>query len=106
MAIPIEGLNQCMGRRQFRFVLCYRLGIPLFVENSPCPCFGSLMDAFGDHAVHCTNDVGLKFRHNLVRDGLADIFFKSGVVVRKEVSLGIQSGNDPNPRQADIMVYN
>ncbi|XP_026410732.1 uncharacterized protein LOC113305956 [Papaver somniferum] len=34
LAIPISGLNQCFSPRQLRVVLCYRLDIPLFVEDS------------------------------------------------------------------------
>lgn len=36
LAIPAYGLGQKMGPRQFCVVLCYRLGIPLFAENSVC----------------------------------------------------------------------
>lgn len=34
LAIPIDGLGQKLGPRQFCAVLSYRLGIPLFAENS------------------------------------------------------------------------
>lgn len=44
------------------------------------------MDAFGDHALYYASDVGLKFRHDLVQDVLADIYFISGVAARKEVA--------------------
>ncbi|PWA39433.1 hypothetical protein CTI12_AA572020 [Artemisia annua] len=57
-----------MNHRQFRSVLCYRLAIPMFSEGSICPsCNVHRMDQWGDHAVHCSSEVGVKFRHNLHR---------------------------------------
>ncbi|PWA82796.1 hypothetical protein CTI12_AA092060 [Artemisia annua] len=45
----------------------------------------------GDHAVHCSSEVGVKFRHNLVRDILVDICSKVGIMVRKEAPMGFLS---------------
>ncbi|XP_026378741.1 uncharacterized protein LOC113273199 [Papaver somniferum] len=50
--------------------------------------------------------VGLKFRHDLVRDVIVDICYKAGVPVRKEVFLGFLSDNDKNLRPADILILN
>lgn len=49
--------------------------------------------------------MGLKFRHNLARDVLADMCYKAGVAVRKEATLGFLSDGSSS-RPADIMVYN
>ncbi|PWA58431.1 hypothetical protein CTI12_AA400130 [Artemisia annua] len=50
------------------------LAIPMFSEGSICPsCNVHRMDQWGDHAVHCSSELGVKFRHNLVRDILVDI---------------------------------
>ncbi|PWA93661.1 hypothetical protein CTI12_AA068230 [Artemisia annua] len=58
--IPIDGLGQRMNHRQFRSVLCYRLAIPVFDEGSLCPsCNVHRMDQWGDHAVHCSSEVGV-----------------------------------------------
>nr|GEU30350.1 pentatricopeptide repeat (PPR) superfamily protein [Tanacetum cinerariifolium] len=73
------------------------LATPMFSEVSICPsCNVHQMDQCGDHAVHCSNEVGVKFRHNLVRDILVDICSKVGIMVRKEAPLGFLSkdGND------------
>ncbi|XP_026396185.1 uncharacterized protein LOC113290808 [Papaver somniferum] len=105
-AVPISGLNQCLGPRQFRAVLCYRLGIPLFVENSLCPSCNKSMDIFGDHALHCAKDIGYKFRHDIVRDVIIDICYKPNVPSRKEVSLGLQTDDDRDLKSADILVLN
>ncbi|XP_026397561.1 uncharacterized protein LOC113292985 isoform X1 [Papaver somniferum] len=105
-AIPIHGINQAIAPRQFRSVLIYRLGIPLFSKDSMCSSCNKLMDVFGDHAVHCAGEVGQKFRHDLLKDVLADMCYKAGVVARKEVSLDLSSNNANSLRPADILVYN
>lgn len=61
---------------------------------------------FGDHALHCAIDVGLKFRHDLVRDTSADACFRAGVPARKEVALGLLYDDGSALRPADILVYN
>lgn len=106
LAIPIEGLGQKIGPRHFSAILKYRLGIPFFEEDGVCPSCSSAMDKFGDHAVHCKNDLGLKFRHDLLREIIADICYRLGVPARKEVDLGLISDNGSGIIPADIMVYN
>ncbi|GJS54136.1 putative reverse transcriptase domain-containing protein [Tanacetum coccineum] len=105
--IPIDGLGQKMNHRQFRSVLCYRLAIPMFSEGSLCPsCNTHRMDQWGDHAVHCSSEVGVKFRHNLVRDILVDICSKVGIMVRKEAPMGFLSGDGKDLRPADLLLFN
>ncbi|PWA61623.1 RNA-directed DNA polymerase, eukaryota [Artemisia annua] len=42
------------------------LSIPMFSEGSFCSsCNIHRIDQWGDHAVHCSSEVGMKFRHNL-----------------------------------------
>lgn len=101
-AIPISGLNQAVGPRHFRYVLQYRLGIPLFGEDSTCPCCKRVMDHFGDHVVHCASEVGQKFRHDMVRDLLADICYKYDIDARKEAPLGFISDTNTPLRPADV----
>lgn len=90
-AIPIQGLNQSIGPRQFRAVLIYRLGIPIFGPDSFCPFCKRDIDIYGDHAVHCASEIGGKYRHDMVCDTFADICYKSGVAARKEVHMGFLS---------------
>lgn len=107
LPIPIYGLNQTLVPRQFRSVLNYRLGIPLFRENSRCSVCKRDMDIFGDHALHfCASEVGMKFRHDLVRDVLVDICFRASVSARKEVVLGLRSYGNNTLLSADLLVYN
>ncbi|GKC42008.1 hypothetical protein Tco_1059730, partial [Tanacetum coccineum] len=42
------------------------LAIPMFSEGNLCPsCNAHQIDQWGDHAVHCSSEVGVKFQHNL-----------------------------------------
>lgn len=104
-AIPISGLNQSVGPRQFRVILEYRLGIPLFEADTLCTVCDKPMDIYCDHALHCAKEVGLKFRHDMVRDVFADICYKAGVAARKEVYLDFSSANDTGLNPADILLY-
>lgn len=104
--IPIAGLNQVVISRQFSVVLQYRLGVPFFEAKSSCSIYAKHMDIYSDHAIHCASEVGPKFRHDMVRDVVADICYKAGVAARKEVSLGFLSNNENTLKPADVMVYN
>ncbi|GKA03367.1 putative reverse transcriptase domain-containing protein [Tanacetum coccineum] len=84
-----------------------KLAIPMFCEGSLCPsCNVHRMDQWGDHAVHCSSKVGVKFRHNLVRDILVDICSKVGIMVHKEAPMGFQSEDGRDLRSADLLLFN
>ncbi|KAL9247624.1 hypothetical protein vseg_021038 [Gypsophila vaccaria] len=106
-AVPIYGLGQTMNGRTYRCVLSYRLGVPLFPVVRPCSACSRVFDgdAFGDHAVSCTGTVGVKHRHNLVRDTLLDICFRAGISAAKEVDVGLSDGNGKPLRPADLLLY-
>ncbi|GJX46519.1 coatomer, epsilon subunit, partial [Tanacetum coccineum] len=104
--IPIDGLGQRMNHRQFRSILCYRLAVPMFSEGSLCPsCNTHRMDQWGDHAAHCSSEVGVKFRHNLVRDILVDICSMVGIMVRKEAPMGFFSEDGKDLRPANLLLW-
>ncbi|GKF07434.1 hypothetical protein Tco_0041658, partial [Tanacetum coccineum] len=50
---------------------------------------GFCWDIYGDHAVSCAGIIGIKHRHNVVRDTLIDICFRSGISAGKEVDIGL-----------------
>nr|GEY58670.1 putative reverse transcriptase domain-containing protein [Tanacetum cinerariifolium] len=89
--VLISGLGQTMNGRTYRCVLCYRLGVPLFSAPKPCSaCFRVFAgDICGDHAVSCAGIIGIKHRHNVVRDTLVDIYFRSRISAGKEVDIGL-----------------
>ena len=109
LAIPIDGLGQHMSSIEYRTILKYRLMIPIFPNDEICPiCRKACLDSFGEHAVHCKELPGFKYRHDLVRDVLFDIFRRAGVSVKKEAPVNFLT--DPSEgrstlRPADILVF-
>ena len=82
--VPISGLGQTMNARTYRCVLCYRLGVPLFSFQRPCSACSRVFtgDVYGDNVVSCAGIIGIKHRHNVVRDVLVDICSRSGISAR------------------------
>lgn len=105
--VPISGLGQTMNARTYRCVLCYRLGVPLFSVQMPCSACSKVFtgDIYGDHAVSYPGTIGIKHRHNMVRDTLVDICSRSGVSARKEVDIGLGGEREQFLRPADILLY-
>jgi len=64
---------------------------------------------FWEHAVHCKELSGFKYRHDFVRDVLFDIFRWAGVSVKKEEApvnlLTGQLDRISTLRHADVTVY-
>ncbi|GJR01946.1 hypothetical protein Tco_0524930 [Tanacetum coccineum] len=106
-AVPILRLGQTMNGRTYRCVLCYRLDVPLFSVTKSCSACSRVFmgDIYGDHAVSCAGIVGIKHRHNVVRDTLVDICYRSGISSGKEVDIGLGGGSDKSLRPADVLLY-
>ena len=49
--------------------------------------------------------VGIKHRHNVVRDTLVDVCYRSGISARKEVDIGLAGANDEALKPADVLLY-
>ncbi|GKD08825.1 hypothetical protein Tco_1188510 [Tanacetum coccineum] len=105
--VLISGLGQTMNNRTYRCVLCYRLGVPLFVIPKPCSACSRVFagDIYGDHVVSCAGIVSIKHRYNLVRDNLVDICFRSRISVGKEFDVGLSGGRDKPLRPTDMLLY-
>ncbi|GKD18350.1 hypothetical protein Tco_1207508 [Tanacetum coccineum] len=105
--VPISGLGQTMNGKTYRCVLCYRLGVPLFSISKPCSACSKVFtgDIYGDHVVSCAGIIGIKHRHNAVRDTLVDICFRSGISAGKEVDIGLSGDGDKALRSADMLLY-
>ncbi|GJR91880.1 hypothetical protein Tco_0215891 [Tanacetum coccineum] len=103
--VPISGLGQTMNGRTYRCVLCYRLGVPLFSVSKSCSACSRVFagDIYGDHAVSCAGIVGVEHRHNIVRDTLIDICFRSGISAGKEVDIGLSSSPLTQTGMADFV---
>ncbi|GKB86411.1 RNA-directed DNA polymerase, eukaryota, reverse transcriptase zinc-binding domain protein [Tanacetum coccineum] len=64
-----------------------------------------LGNIYGDHDVSCAGIIGIKHRHNVVRDTLVDICYRSGISAGKEVDIGLDGGRDKPLRPADMLLY-
>ncbi|GKE61249.1 hypothetical protein Tco_1511616, partial [Tanacetum coccineum] len=62
-------------------------------------------DIYGDRVVSCAGIIGIKHRHNIVRDTLVDICYRSGISAGKEVDIGLDGGCDKPLRPADMLLY-
>ncbi|GJZ72755.1 hypothetical protein Tco_0636901 [Tanacetum coccineum] len=59
----------------------------------------------GTMLYHAFGIIGIKHRHNAVRDTLVDICFRSGISAGKEVDIGLGGGCDKALRPADMLLY-
>ena len=109
LTIPIDGLGQHMSPVEYQTILRYRLMIPIFSIEKICPvCRKACLDTFGEHAVHCRELPGFKYRHDVVRDVLFDACRRAGISVKKEAPVNFLT--DPQDgrstlRPADILVF-
>ncbi|GKD19737.1 putative reverse transcriptase domain-containing protein, partial [Tanacetum coccineum] len=105
--VSISGLGQTMNGRTYRCVLCYRLGVPLFSVSKPCSACSRVFmgDIYREHVVSFSGIVGIKHRHNVVRDTLVDICYRSGIYSGKEVDIGLGGERDKSLRPADLLLY-
>ncbi|GJU69332.1 hypothetical protein Tco_1255591 [Tanacetum coccineum] len=85
----------------------YAAGIPLFSVPKQCSACSRVFTGYiyGDHVVSCTGIIGIKHRHNVVRDTLIDIYFRLRISAGKEVDIGLGGGRDKPLRPADMLLY-
>ncbi|GJR39358.1 hypothetical protein Tco_1215042 [Tanacetum coccineum] len=62
-------------------------------------------DIYGDHAVSYAGIIGIKHRHNVVRDTLVDICYRSGISAGKEIDIGLDGGCDKPLRPTYMLLY-
>ncbi|GKB15919.1 DNA helicase [Tanacetum coccineum] len=62
-------------------------------------------DIYGDHAVSCAGIICIKHSHNVVRDTLVNICYRSRILAGKEVDIGLDGGRDKPLRPADMLLY-
>ncbi|GJV27057.1 hypothetical protein Tco_1383505 [Tanacetum coccineum] len=109
LAISIDGFGQHMSPVEYRTILKYRLMILLFPVDAIFPvCRKACLDSFGEHAVHCKELPGFKYRHDMVRDVLFDICRRAEISAKKEAPVNFLT--DPSDgrstlRPADVLVF-
>nr|GEW71864.1 hypothetical protein [Tanacetum cinerariifolium] len=62
-------------------------------------------DIYEDHVVFCAGIIGIKHQHNVVRDTLVDICFRSEISAGNKVDIGLGGGSDKPLRPADMLLY-
>jgi hypothetical protein len=83
--------------------------IPLFPVDEVCQvCRKACLDTFGEHATHCRELTGFKYRHDLVRNVLFYSFRRTKISVKKETPVNFLT--DPQEgrstlRPADVLVH-
>ncbi|KAJ0799682.1 putative exostosin [Helianthus annuus] len=82
---------------------------PPHTVDEPCPvCRKACLNSFGEHAIHCKELPGFKYRHDWVRDVLCDVLKRAGISAKKEAPVNFLT--DPlegrsTLRPADILVF-
>nr|GEU34447.1 hypothetical protein [Tanacetum cinerariifolium] len=64
------------------------------------------IESQGDHAIHCSSELGVKFRLNLMCDILGYICSKIVIMVRKEAPMGFLSEDRKDLRPVDLLLFN
>nr|GEW46762.1 hypothetical protein [Tanacetum cinerariifolium] len=94
---------------KYRTILKYRLMISLFSVDAICPvCRKTCLDSFGEHAVHCKELSGFKYRHDMVKDILFDICRRAGISAKKEAPVNFLTDSSDvrcTLRPADVLVF-
>ena len=102
-ALPSKILNLHMPSTEFRTAAKYRLGIPVFPEDSICPVqtCREENDRMGDHAIGCAYNGERISRHNRLRDTVYKAAQSACLGPAQEIR-GLFSGTDARP--ADIFI--
>ncbi|GJU06419.1 hypothetical protein Tco_1122849 [Tanacetum coccineum] len=81
-------------RQDLSLCVMLSVGVALFSVSTPCSAYSKVFmgDIYRDHVVSCAGIIGIKHRHNVVRDTLVDICFWSGILAGKEVDIGLGIG--------------
>ena len=70
---PVVALGLRIPATEFILAVKYRLGMPVFGSDGPCPACNRPSDKYGDHALNCGYSGERITRHNLLRDAIFDV---------------------------------
>ncbi len=68
LTAPLSSNGREMDAPLFAVAVKKSLRVPVLPADVPCPCCGSLMDSFGDHATVCACKGDRTVRHNVQRN--------------------------------------
>lgn len=97
--VPSKSLGLAIPSPEFRMVTSYRLGIPLYPAEAPCPVCGKQSDEYGDHAVACGGEYERISRHDRLRDCIFGAATTAALCPKKEVMV-----TSTQSRPADILL--
>ena len=100
---PLKALGLHLRPPEFVLTVKYRLGMPVFDKEGPCPACLRMSDKYGDHAMCCGSGGERISRHNHLRDALFDTAVAAGLGPVKEGRF-LLPGTDRRP--ADVLVPN
>ncbi|GJZ17711.1 putative reverse transcriptase domain-containing protein [Tanacetum coccineum] len=107
--MTVRRARSTMSPVEYHTILKYRLMIPLFSVDEIClVCRKACLDSFGEHAVHCKELPGFKYRHDMVRDVLFDVCRRAGISAKKEAPVNFLTGpldGRSTLKPADILIF-
>ncbi|KAM0008374.1 putative exostosin [Helianthus debilis subsp. tardiflorus] len=86
-----------MSAVEYRSIIKYRLMIPMFSNDETCP---ACLDKYGEHALHCRELSGFKYRHDFVRDALMDILRRKDISAKREAPVNFLT--DPSEGRSTL----
>ena len=96
---PILGLH--LRDREFKVMVLYRLGAPVFESDGKCPACPNHSDKRGDHAISCGYEGERIARHNHLRDAIFGAASSAALApLREERALLPGLNNKP----ADVLI--
>ena len=98
---PLKALGLHLRPAEFVLAAKYRLGLPIFDQEGPCPACLRNSDVFGDHALCCGVGGERISRHNAPRDAIFDTAAQAGLAPIKEGRF-LLPGADRRP--ADVLI--
>ena len=82
--VPSPALGLHLRAAEFTTSLRYRLGIPIYTSEGPCPACGLQCDVMGDHALDSAKRGEQIARHNLLRDLIFEAASNAALAPLKE----------------------
>jgi len=98
---PIKTLGLHLRPLEFTLAVKYRLGLPIYPSQAPCPACLKLSDVKGDHALCCGVGSERISRHNALRDAIFLTASNAGLSPVKEGRF-LLPGADRRP--ADVLL--
>ena len=83
--VPSPALKLHIHKTEFVMAIKYRLGLPVFPDESACGFCAKPSDIYGDHAISaCHTSGGIIRRHDLLRDAIFDTAYAALLRPKKE----------------------